>query len=171
MAEFKSKYSGKEIEQILDKVKSIEVGVSDKNAIEFDTLKIDNITYKIPKEKQLGLFKHTIRFGIFKSGDNNPKHISIDGSTNEISFDVYTTSSTPLTISNAFNAQKTLSFYNIKYDLHITPVNMYHAIMTSVHSDMIDFLYSDSSYGALNNFNIFYIRNFTDTVVEVNYGD
>ena len=31
MAEFKSKYSGEEIEQILDKVQSIEVGVVDEN--------------------------------------------------------------------------------------------------------------------------------------------
>lgn len=174
MSEYISKYSGQEIEGILDKANSIQIGLSEENsAIPFNTITVDSITYKVPSVKQLGLYKHTISFSIHQYlGGDGVNNVSLDGGSNIATFDVFTTSSTPLTLDNVFTVAKTLCFSKIEYDKRTSPKTIKYAIMIGdeKHSSTIHkivFLHRDDETDRLESTTTFYARDFSDTVVEV----
>lgn len=171
---FISKYSGEEIEEILDKADSIEVGLTEENSAEsFNTITINGVVYKIPKEQQLGLYKHTISFSVNVSEDgDSANNVSIDGGNNIVTFDVFTTSNTPLTLNNVFNSARTLCFSNIVYDKRTSPKKINYAIMIgwasySDTANKITFLHETGKTSTLDTITEFYARDFSDTVVEV----
>lgn len=174
MSGFISKYNGEEIEELLDKSNSIEVGLSeDVSAEPFNTITINGITYKIPRGQQLGLYRHTISFSIHVSaGGDSSNNVSLDGGDNIVSFDIFTTSSASLTLYNVFDNAKTLCFSEIVYNKRTSPQTINYAIMIGWASysgvaNKITFLYKTANTSRLDSITEFYARDFSDTVVEV----
>lgn len=170
---FISKYSGEEIEAILDKADSIKVGLSGQNADPFNTIVIDGFAYKIPTEKQLGLYKHSISFSInVNLGGDSPNNISLDDGDNIVRFDIFTTSNTPFNPNDVFNQARTLCFSKIVYNKRTSPKTINFAIMIgwgsySSGSNKVTFLYKTENTSRLDSIIEFYAQDFNDTVVEV----
>lgn len=169
MSGFVSKYSGEEIEGILDKADSIEVGLTEEvSAQPFNTITVNGVTYKIPTGQQLGLYKHTISFSInVSAGGDASNNVSLDGGDNIVTFDVFTTSNTPLTLDNIFDYAKTLCFSEIVYDKRTSPKTIKYAIMIGWGSNKVTFLYQTGNTSRLDSIIEFYVKDFNDTVVEV----
>ena len=177
MSGFKSKYNGNEIENILDKVDSIEVGVSEaENTEPFDSITIGGVVYKIRQGNQLGLYQHKIKFTINSElgGDNRGDTI-IDDRDNTITFYLYNTSSTPFNINNVFDGNITLSFGKIVYNNLTSPKTINNPIMISAvgsyNIKTITFVYTTDNTSTLNGTKSFYVLDFSDTVSEVISGE
>lgn len=177
MSGFKSKYSGNEIEEILDKVDSIEAGVStEENTEPFDSITIGGVVYKVRQGNQLGLYQHKITMSIHSSSGGDARgNISIDGGDNTITFYIYNTYSTPLNIVSVFDGSRTLSFSKIIYDKLTAPKTIDNPIMISVIDQTtiktITFVYTVSGSSIINGIKTFYVRDFSDTVTEVISGE
>lgn len=171
---FISKYSGEEIENILDKADSIEVGLDGtNNGIPFNTITVNNVVYKIPTGQQLGLYKHSISFSINVSpyGDSS-NNVSLDGGDNIVSFDVFTTSEDPLTTLHVFEKARTLCFSKIVYDKRTSPKTINHTIMIgweyySGSAREITFLYEEDNKSILNRTITLYARDYNEIIEEV----
>lgn len=155
MEGFVSKYSGTEIEDILDKVESIEVnsGEDVEMVMYLNTLTINGATYKVPTEKQSGMYSHTVRGRIYTPSNYDDDAISINGGSNEIVLTVYNTDNTRLSFNDIIRINRSLFFSNIEYNKNLNPVTIYNALMTEVMvNDKLRFCYSDSPTTIFNNF-------------------
>ena len=171
---FVSKYSGEEIEALLDKADSIEVGLSEEPLTEpFNTITVNGVVYKIPTGQQLGLYKHSISFSInVNLGGDSPNNISLDGGDNVVNFDIFTTSNTPFTRNNVFDGTRPLCYSEIVYNKRTSPQTIKYAIMIGWGSydsgaNKVTFLYEANNTSRLDSIIEFYARDFSDTVTEV----
>lgn len=171
---FISKYSGEEIEAILDKADSIKVGLSEEvSAQPFNSIIVDGVVYKIPTGQQLGLYKHSIQFSInVSSGGDSPNNVSLDDGDNIVRFDVFTTSEDALTTLHVFDKARTLCFSKIVYDKRTSPKTINFAIMIgweyySGSTRKITFLYEEDNKSTLNRTISFYARDYNEIIEEV----